>query len=172
VRNNSNNKNLNDYTNSPLSAEQQIVANYVASIKDELSCFLDLHTSEVNNHYGMVYAMTTKNSKLMSALTAVSGYLCKHWFPTMPPFNWNIGTISASIGSNYMKWNYDVEAATVEFCGKDLRIHGNCDRWSAKYMTYAVENYINYIIAACALRLKNNTKNIISNPFFGHSVMG
>lgn len=167
-------KNLSNWNN--WTAEHVAIDNYVKTVKDELSFFLDFHTAEHWADYGFVYAVTVPHSPLYPAIVATANYLCKHWFPEMPPFNWNIGgkedSTSGSINAHiYMNNNYGITGVVVESCGLDLMKYGNCEKWSSKYMTYVVENYLNFIIAICGLRVKNNSKTIISSDVFDKYTM-
>ena len=170
VRTNSDGVNLNRYGDI-LATEQVLLTNYVQSVKDELSFFADLHTSELWLNYGYVYAIMNKHSVYAPAIVSTASYLCKKWFPNSPAYNWNIGSAGFTYGSEYVKQHYNVEGITVEFCGYDLMFFGNCQRWDAKYMSYVVNNYLNFMIALSAMRTKNNSKNIIENPFFEHITM-
>ncbi len=161
----------------PLPVEQAAVANYIQSVKEELSFFVDFHTSENWRNYGLVYAITIPHVKIYPAVVSAAGYLCKHWFPNLPPYNWNIGGMAPNaddgyIASKYIYQKFGIQSATVEFCGKDLAEIAGCAKWSAQYMTYAVENYLNYMIALCGVRVKSNSRNIIDNDVFNRSTMG
>ena len=165
----------NSWVAGSLTHEQQIVADYVESVKDELSFFVDFHTSELWNNYGFVYAITIPHVTLYPAIVAAANYLCKHWFPNLPPYNWNIGGPSPTSGTiysvKYMYNTFGVQGSVIESCGKDLMAFGNCEKWSAKYMTYVVENYLNFMLAICNIRIKNNSKNIEENDIFVRDVM-
>lgn len=161
---------------STLTHEQSLVAGYIDTIKDDLSFFADYHTSEFWANYGFVYAVPIPHSKIYPAIVSTANYLCKHWFPNMPPYNWNIGGTSATSGSytssvKYMYKTFGVPGSTVEFCGFDLEAFGNTSKWSSKYMTYAVENYINFMLALCSTRIKNNSEQIVNNDDFERTVM-
>lgn len=172
VRTNINGVNLNRYEGE-MTAEQKIITNFIDKIKDEVSFFADFHTAEWWTNYGYVYSINSKHSKLYPAIVAVANYLCKHWFPKSPAYNWNIGTSSTTVNTNakYMENVFKLNSATIEFAGYDLMYFGSCNRWDAKYMTYCVENYINFLMATCNLRLSNNSKNIIDESFFEHTTM-
>lgn len=165
----------NNWVAGSLTHEQQIVADYVESVKDELSFFADFHTSEFWNNYGFVYAITIPHVTLYPAIVATANYLCKHWFPGLPPYNWNIGGASPTSGTTYsVKYMYNtfgIQGSNIESCGKDLMAFGNCEKWSAQYMTYVVENYLNFLLAICCIRIKNNSKNIEENDDFVRDVM-
>ena len=174
VRNNYNNINLSDWSKN--TEEHQAINRYVETVKNELSFFLDFHTSEFWADYGFVYAVTVPHSPLYPAIVATANYLCRHWFPQLPPYNWNIGgkedSTAGSINAHiYMNNNYGITGAVVESCGLDLMKYGICEKWSAKYMTYVVENYLNFIIATCGIRIKNNSKAIIISDVFDKHTM-
>ena len=155
-----------------LAPEQEAVANYVDSIKGELSFYADYHTSELWGNYGFVYAIPYPHIPLYPAVVATANFLCKKWFPTLPPYNWNIGGPGGkTYGSYYMYDTFGVPGITVELCGYDLMAFGNCERWSAQYMTYCLQNFLNFTVALCGLRIKNNSQNIISSSAFEKNVM-
>lgn len=163
---------MNTWKPSELNVEQQAVADYISNIKDELSFYFDCHTAEWWSNYGYVYAIVSPHQSIMSAIVSAANYLCKHWFPNEIPLNWNVGQSSSSTtSSHYMMKEFGVESATVEFTGQDLMALSPCSRWDDKYMTYAVENFLNFILAAISARIKSNGNNIISNKFFEHTTM-
>ena len=162
---------MNDWSGT-LNHEQSIIAGFMESIHDEISFYIDFHTSEHWQNYGFVYAIPPAHTRLYPSIVATANYLCKSWFPELPPYNWNIGASSFGRSSaSYVNRVHNVESATIEFCGKDLQSYGNCSKWDAKYMTYVMENYVNFLISMSALRISNNSKRIIDNSFFGHLVM-
>ena len=171
VRADYNGNQMNDW--SIMNAEQTAISNYVATIKDELSFFADFHTSELWNNYGYVYAIPYPHVPIYPAIVAAANYLCRSWFPDKPAYNWNIGGVSTGLqtSAKYMDKTYGIPSVTVEFCGQDLMAFGQCERWSAKYMTYCVENFLNFIISLCAIRIKNNSNSIIENALFERIVM-
>ena len=166
-----NGKEMNDWTID--NAEHTAISNYVKTIKDELSFFADFHTSELWNNYGYIYAIPYPHTPIYPAIVATANYLCRSWFPKSPAYNWNIGGLSTGfeISTKYIGETFHIPSTTVEFCGKDLMSFGNCERWSAKYMTYCVENFLNFIISLCAIRIKNNSNAIIENKLFERSTM-
>lgn len=174
VRTNSQGMNLNRYVDEDnLAPEQILLYNYIDSIKDNLSFYADFHTSELWNGYGMVYAVTPFGSDLYPAIVHTANYLCKSWFPDKPPYNWNIGSYIATAvtSSDFINNKCGINTTTVEFCGQDLMRFGQCSRWDSKYMKYCIETYLNFLIALCSLRFKNNSKDIINNKFFNHATM-
>ena len=155
-----------------LNEEQTALAGYIAKIKDELSFYGDFHTSEWWSNYGYVYAIVTPHTKLMPGIVSVANFLCRHWFPNSPAFNWNIGqSYGAVYSSTYMKNTFNIDSATIEFTGQDLMAFAPCERWDAKYMTMAVENYLNNLLGMVAMRVKSNAGDIIRDKFFEHTTM-
>lgn len=163
---------MNRWTVGSLNAEQQILSDYVGSIKDELSYYIDCHTAEWWSNYGYVFAIPYPHAKMIPAIVSTANYLCRHWFPKELALNWNIGKSSSGMASqSYMAETYGIDAATVEFCGQDLIEFTGCKRWDSKYMTMAVENFLNYILSITSMRIKYNSKYLIDEPLFTRGVM-
>lgn len=162
---------MNRWTDGALNTEQSALLSYVDTIKDDLSFFFDNHTAEHWTNYGMVYAIADKGQKIIPGIVSASNYLCRHWFPNLPAFNWNVGSPGSTYTSAYMRTKYGFESATIEFCGGDLVKYASCEKWDAQYMTFAIENYINFLMAALSMRVKTNVFEIKNNPFFAHITM-
>ena len=163
---------MNRWTVGSLNAEQQILSDYVGSIKDELSYYIDCHTAEWWSNYGYVFAIPYPHAKMIPAIVSTANYLCRHWFPNELALNWNIGKSSSGMASqSYMAETYGIDTATIEFCGQDLIAFTGCKRWDSKYMTMAVENFLNYILSITSMRIKYNSKNLIDEPLFTRIVM-
>ena len=173
VRTNSLNVNLNRYQ-TPYTQEQQVLIDYIDGKKDKISVFADFHTSELWNNYGMVYTIVPYPSLLYPLIASTSNWLCKHWFPNLVPCNWNVGSnLGTNIitASDYMRQTYNMDSATIEFCGLDIIAFKGCQRWDATYMKMCVENYLNYLIALCCSQLKNNNIAIYGSEVLNHVTM-
>lgn len=176
VRFNVSGTNLNRWNFDNLATEQHILYSLMEKYKNELSFFSDNHTAEWWLNYGIVYSISKSNKLRLGAIRAQNFFL-KTWFPNKYPYNWNSGAFAGdglnpgNTNQGIAAQNFGIDSITAEFAGYDLINFSGCTRYDAQYMKYAIETYLNYLIAFCSLRINNTTEKLLDNSFWVHSVM-